>query len=354
MFNKFTLYVSVLVPLAGAMSACDSESSTTDIIEQGTGVTFTAREASRTTLISNSTISQNSFAVYGDMVPTASASTDAPTVVFDGNEVIYGNGAWSYANPQYWFPGHIYSFVALYPATYNNVSDLIYQDSRLSFTYTQPDDYTRAIDLLIANHRRRYTAAGNGSTVAFDFRHLMSRLDFVANVDPSIGTGSVTIDSITLRGVNTKAIFSIIPASLSNGQTQTIDYSEGSWTGHSMPDTIFTLTPALTLPKTDNNGTAYSEHLFPNPSDPLLIIPQDVPADVEVKIDYTRITEGSNPQRKTVVSKLFTTSVTAHNGVWEPAKSYTYTFTIGVDDLIIFSSPTVQGWSESEGGNYII
>ncbi|MDE6394659.1 MAG: fimbrillin family protein, partial [Duncaniella sp.] len=211
MLNKLTLYVSVFVPLMGAMSACTSDSEATDAIDQGHGVTFTAREASRSTLISNSNITDNAFAVYGDMVLTSSASTATPTVAFDATRVTCTDGKWSYDNQQYWFPSHTYSFVALYPAD-ANVSDINYQNSRLSFTYTYPDEYTQATDLLVANHRRRYTSSGTATPVAFDFRHLMARLDFVANVDPAIGNGSVTIHSISLRNVYTQATYTVLPA----------------------------------------------------------------------------------------------------------------------------------------------
>lgn len=348
MFNKLTLYVSVFVPFMGAMSACTSDSEPADAVEQGIGVTFTAREASRTALISNSTITANTFAVYGDMVLTSSASTATPTVVFDNTEVKYADGKWGYTDTQYWFPSHTYSFVALYPAADANVSDINYQNSQLSFTYTYPTEYSDATDLLIANHRRRYTTTGTATPVAFDFRHLMARLDFVANVDPAIGTGSVTIHSLALRNVNTKATYTVLPATTTS---QTDDYTTSEWSNISDKGQIFSISGNVTLP----DGAEYSHRYFPTETNPLLIIPQTVPEDVEVVISYTRTPQGGSPEYiPEATSKLFSTTVTAHQGKWEAGKSYTYTFSIGVDDLIIFSTPTVQGWSDSEGGNYII
>lgn len=358
MLNKLTLYLCAIVPLTGALSACSSDNVSADIPEQGFGVTFTAREASRATLTSDLNITDNTFVVYGDMVQT-STPTATPTTVFDATPVTYADGKWSYANLQYWFPSHTYSFVALHPAADNNVSDINYQNSQLSFTYTYPDDYTQATDLLVANHRRRYSdnrtdnGSGTINPVEFNFRHLMARLDFVANVDPAIGNGSVTIHSISLRNVNTQATYTVLPATTTS---QTDDFTTSAWSNQSeLSDNIFTITEEVTLPDRTGTPTVYSHAYFPATSNPLLVIPQEVPQDVEVVISYTRTPQGGSPEYvPTAVSKLFSTTVAAHQGKWEAGKSYSYSFTIGVDDLIIFSTPTVQTWSDSEGGNYII
>lgn len=354
MLNKLTLYLCAIVPLTGALSACSSDNVSADIPEQGFGVTFTAREASRATLTSDLNITDNTFVVYGDMVQT-STPTATPTTVFDATPVTYADGKWSYANLQYWFPSHTYSFVALHPAADNNVSDINYQNSQLSFTYTYPDDYTQATDLLVANHRRRYsdnrtdngsgTITGTINPVEFNFRHLMARINFTGNVNAAL-TSNVTFHSITISGLYGKSTYTVTPASVSQTATLTDDYTE-DWTS------VTTEEPTTIVKKTFSGQSSEvapgnNIKMFPD-DDPLLLLPQELPQNVTVTIDYS--IDGNH---KTASTNLYGTAMLAHSGEWLPRKTYNYNFSVGVNEYIIFSQPTVNEWKESAGGNYVI
>lgn len=356
MLHKLTFSLCVLVPLAGALTACSSEADQDQPAGQSVAMTFSAAEAARASLIYNSNINAGSFAVYGDAQPT-SGSGAQPSVVFSGTEVSHNGSEWVYDDIQYWLPSQTYSFVALYPSQAEGLSVNSYQNSSLSFTYNYPtDNYTEATDILVSAHRRIYQkSAEKAASVAFPFSHIMARLDFVVNVSPAIGAGSVTLNSITMTGVAVSGEYNVTPGPITSG-TSTYDYSDAAWSVTPADQTtpaLFSRETNVTLP----DGGTYSQSLFPintDDADPLLVIPQTVGNDVTVTIKYTVTPQGGTATTKEVSSKLRTITVAANGGTWQAGKSYSYNFTIGTDNLVIFSVPTIRNWNEAEGGNYII
>lgn len=352
MFEKLTYSACAAVTLS-LFTACISGTHSLDGPQSSAEVRFKAVAETRASLTNNETIKNRHFAVYGDMKPLAASAAASPNIIFNGTEVTHDGTSWKYANLQYWYPDHEHSFVALHPAAEANISELTY-NTTLSFKYTLPSAdpataYKGIGDLLTATHRRIYTE-GNSHAVAFNFGHIMARLNFVAKIDPALGTGnSVTIQKLALRNISNSATYSITPAPVSSGETD--DYTGGTWSGFSEPAAVlFDISPegGIVLSAGDTYG------FFPADSDPLLVIPQEVNENLEIEITYKRHINGTDEASETAVSKLFSTAVSSHGGVWRPGKSYSYSFSIGVDDLIIFSVPNIQDWSESEGGNYII
>lgn len=350
MFDKLK-YIALSMTLMVLVSACSS--STSDEPNDAFEMKFAAREASdsRAALTTGTTIKEKPFAVYGDMVSTTNPAA-TPTVIFNNTPVKYTNSAWSYDNIQYWFPGSTYSFIALHPQSAVETLTPTYSNSTLSFTYTQPDDYRATTDLLVASHRRNYTVKGSDpvKTVAFNFAHILSRINFVAEVKNS-QQNPIIIESMSLRNVHKSATYTIMPASIiSNNETD--DYV-GGWTDYidvpaegnqlfkfpMVETTIFKIEPG--------NDRAF----FPSNSNPLFVIPQQIPEEMELVIEYRAESAGS--EIITVSALLYPASL-QHGGEWLAGKSYTYNFDIGVDTDIIFNTPTVDDWVESLGGNYII
>lgn len=347
MFEKLTYSACAAVTLS-LLTACISGTHSIDEPQSSMEVRFNATAETRTALTNNETIKNRPFAVYGDMKPLSAPAAASPAVIFNGTEVVHDGTSWKYADPQYWYPNHEHSFVAVHPATGANISELAY-NTALSFKYTLPADYSQTDDILTAAHRRRYTS-GETTPVAFNFGHTMARLNFTAKIDPALGAGnSVEIQKLVLRNISNSATYSITPAPVSSGETD--DYTDG-WSGFSEPAaTLFDIISpegGIVLP------AGATHEFFPVASNPLLIIPQEVNEDLEMEITYIRRVNGVNEASQTAVSRMFSTTVTAHSGVWKTGKSYSYSFSIGVDDLIIFSVPDVQDWKEEEGGNYII
>ncbi|MDE6377701.1 MAG: fimbrillin family protein [Duncaniella sp.] len=347
---KRSLYLLAGVPLMAALTACTSDSGSEVTPADKVAVQFRAADiASRASVITNDNIKGNPFAVWGDMVLTDKVGTSTPSVLFNGTPVSYkGSGAeaaWQYDDLQYWFPSHSYSFVALCPI---GAVDATYANSGISFSYNYPESYQDVKDVLVATHRRDYQFGKGQSTVGLNFRHVFSRINFVANFDDSSpNTSSVTINHITLRGVGVDGNFAITPASISTG-SMTDDAAEASaslWSTPTTTGTIFDRSVNITLDK-DNNRYEF----FNVNTDPLIVIPQTLTGEVEVEITYTP----SNQASKTVTSYLLPTAVAAHGGMWLPGQSYTYSFTVGADEIIIFNTPVTGDWNQSEGANFII
>ncbi|MDE6370696.1 MAG: fimbrillin family protein [Duncaniella sp.] len=341
----------------GALCACTSESDTNPSEGLNACVTFTAAEVARTSLIYNSNITGDAFAVYGDMVRTDIAGATS-SATFTGTKVSHNGSAWVYDDARYWIPSNTYTFAALYPFAAPGLADISYQNSTLSFTYNYPTDYTDASDLLVSAHRRIYekSETEQAAPVAFPFSHIMARLDFVANVSPAIGNGSVTIRRITMSGVSVQGQYTITPAPVTTGNL-TYDCSVSGWALTATDVTtpaLFSIEPDITLPAAGSDDDRFTHRFFPLDSNPLLVIPQTLSSDVAVTIHYTVTAPGGSPQEMEATSYLRQMAVATHGGKWEAGKSYCYNFTLGADGLVIFSAPSTRPWGAAEGGNYII
>ncbi|MDE7386513.1 MAG: fimbrillin family protein [Muribaculaceae bacterium] len=321
-------------------TACSSTEAIDDSPADGIAVRFTARaNDSRASITTNSTITNIPFVVYGDMVPTASASTATPTVIFPGTLVTYADNAWQYADPQYWFPNHTHSFVAIHTPAFENITNLTYSSGKLTFEYAAPTDYTKVPDILTAAHRRQY--APPATSVTFNFGHTMARINFIAKIDASIPNQTISIDRIVIKGIASRASYSLQPAALGTAK-QTSDIVTPTWTISGTPTRI-----AYDKNIVETITTGQSAELFPV-EDALLVIPQTVTSDIEVELTYSR---GGN---STTVSGRLRIPSASHGYAWAAGHSYSYSFTLGADDFLIFDIPIVKSWDEDEGGNYIV
>lgn len=336
MFEKF-FYTTITIAASCLMAACSSTASEAEELESGLEVRFTAADASRSTLVK--TDDMTTFNVYGNMV-SSSSPTSTPSEVFKATPVAKTAEKWVYENTQYWMPGQTYSFVAIHTPSTDNITNLSYSADKLTFNYTAPADYTAVPDILTAAHRRKYEKPA--TPVAFNFGHIMARINFVAKVDPAIQDLNIRIDQIVIRGIASRASYTLQPAPLGTAM-QTSDLVAPAWVVSGTPARItYTKNPGEII------TTRGSAELFPV-TDPLLIIPQNVTSDLEVELTYTRIGGGS-----TVVSGRLRSASVTHGYAWAAGRSYSYSFTLGADDYLLFNEPDIKSWDEDEGGNYIV
>ncbi len=339
--KKYLVYAFLSAVFSTALQGCTSTSSEHEELASATELKFAAFEDTRASITTNNSIKESSFAVYGNMVLTASSNN--PTIAFDGTKVTYNGTNWQYENIQYWMPGHTYSFGAIHPAENSNVKDVSFENGTLNFTYNYPEDYRDATDILTSVHRRSYTF-GTGHPVAFNFRHTLSRINFIVKVDQSLST-PITIEHLSLKNVGLSSSYSVTSASLSDSG-ETDDYIGHKW---SEPSDQTGILFDINTPVTIQPGETYE--FFKPIENPLMLIPQSVSEDAEMEITYLK---GDDTTPINASAKIYITTVTAHNGIWQPNQSYTYSFSIGATDFIIFGVPTVNAWNEEEGGNYVI
>lgn len=290
------------------------------------------------------------FAVYGDMAINSSANN--PSVIFDGTQVNYENGDWKYSKLQYWISDRTYSFTAIHPAT--AIPNLDYSDGTLSFQYTLPSKIEDNVDILTASHRRKYDGS-TGSPVSFVFQHILSRINFVLNIDKTIGDkNQVVIEEISLQNISNSGSYSLTPAPLTSG-TSTYDASgDSGWKNLSAPNaTLFELSypQGLTL----NGGEKVD--FFPASGEDakmLCVIPQELTSDITLYVKYHSVENGKDQTSKEVYGNLYSVALTTHNARWKAGESYTYAMTIGAEGKILFTMPDVENWKDAEGGNYVI
>lgn len=117
------------------------------------------------------------------------------------NETVTHNGTtWTYGDKKiYWPEGSNLDFVAYG----RNAQDCISEFSEASFIYTVPDNIIEQKDLVVAapwlNHNNK---TEHGSTVKFDFKHVLSKIGF--NVQTNNDYGANKVD-VTIKNVRLMA-----------------------------------------------------------------------------------------------------------------------------------------------------
>lgn len=315
-------YIILFIAAGWLLSSCESAG---EDVAQGTEVAFVVSDLSRASVTTDLNYSDSKFAIYGDM-----RFRDNPkTKIFDNAIVRYKYDKWGYDYPQYWFPMHEHSFIAMHPVEHDGISAKQYSDSRLSFKYTLPDNYQDACDLMIATHRRMVDSIPNSQDVApiaLKFWHILSRVNFMVTNDAAADI--VRVDKIVLENVNKAGDFAITPASLLSGSRQTDDY-DFAWTGITNKSTL-TANISVEVPEDKERP------LFPN-DNALLMMPQPDNNDVIMHITYTLIDAGAKNEQITLTAQ-------APIGGWEPGKAYTYSLDISEITKEIYLTVSVKNW----------
>lgn len=319
------IYIYFLFIATCLASSCSADMPGDEVVNRGAELSFEASELTRAAV----TTALDKFSVYGEM----QFKDNAPTVIFDKTEVVFDPDSekWNYAGPtQYWFPQHLHSFVALTPVSaFEPDSGPRYSDSKLSFTYTLPDDFKAADDLMVATHRRMYKDDRPSSSVLpvrFGFFHILSRIDFSVKNDKASEVLRVT--QIKLKGINKTGTFTVTPAALPAGREQTDDY-DSSWTGISDEGAL----TANILVDIRENETG---SLFPA-DNALLMIPQPENKDIIMEITYEQWDEGEKFEEHTLAAA---TPI----GGWEGGKMYTYAISIEEMTKDIYVTVSVKDW----------
>lgn len=267
------------------------------------------------------------FDVWGTYTRTASGggTTGQTFKVFDATQVTYDGTAWTYGDPQYWFPGFTYNFRALYPSGTKGVT---FDGSSLKI---QNFDATQSTDLLLAAPAAiecRVNPTMNA--VKLTFTHLLSRVVFVGRSDEThLGKGrQIVIDEAKLYGLSTTGSWS--------GENFTTA-TPGTWTPGALAgnaNTPYSIDKSthgegLTLP---TDGT----NIFANE----LFIPQKLTTNCILEITFHY-----NVEIGTAQSFKATVNLSTLTPKWEAGKSYRYPFT--VSNHIFFEKPTIDQWQDA-------
>ena len=316
-YLKYSIYA---LTAACVIGGCSSESP--DVQTDGTQeVEFTTGRETRSAVTTTSNLTGKAFAVYGDMKPFAAAAEASSTLVFNKEQVAYTSGSWKYGRSIYWFPSHQHSFVALHPfeaigtttAGKTTVTNVRYENGTLSFSYTHPDDYKNASDVLVATHRRDYVPelGKKADPVNFTFEHTMAVLDIVAQYTDSLAYGNqnnrIEIQEVILDSINVSGNYSIRPDDLTQGTDRTSTHdATGKWTDLKSGSRSFkgsrysNINDAIVNTYENPNNIPY-RRLYSN-SDEFIVLPKEK-GDVKmtVKFDlYVNMTKAAEHTLSTV------------------------------------------------------
>ena len=181
--------------------------------------------------------------------------------------------------------------------------------SKAEFTYTIPDNISEQRDIMVAVSKGLTKETGN--PVPLNFRHLLASVRF------KVGEMQfIKINSLTLSGVY--------------GGDVTFIYNKNTntWT-NSVPTTIKTYNPDFV----DTSGLPQGSEIAGNVNNAtLFMIPQELPADAEIRVSYTELLTG-NPG--TGIAKI-------GGSKWEAGKDYAYAFNIGTKFDVTIPTPHDQ------------
>lgn len=316
-----------LLLLATACSKDETENGqSTDIIDKDILMNvdvWRVMKGTRATTFDNSTALQSeNFKCYAYNGGTT-------TAYIDGSSVSYADGKWSFTDGKKFWPttGSLDFFAympAEKPAYISAVSYITAQNPTITCTSLPMTAATQGADLkefvwAITTGQNKTDQGEKGVTM--NFLHPFARIDFkLAASHPDI-----IINSITLKD-------------LYNNGTCTLNGTTSTWTpSGDLTDFVMTLTDdAATFNNNPNTpqpigGYAESAHT----SIPLLMVPQEWNGEIEVNASW-------NDWGDTPVAHTVTATIPAIT--WEAGKSYTYTFSISTDDLVVNITNFTEQW----------
>ena len=314
----------------------------------GLEVSFATSGVTRASVTTDINTEGSGFIVFGDMLRVSPESSDnTPTLTFFKTEVEYDGKSWHYDDIRYWLPNYEYSFVAIHPVSLitKNADNFQYGSSGLSCTYSIPVAEDNVLqsekldDLIAANHRRRVIEGSSTSILPVNLRffHILTRINFLLKYEGS--AEAIRVTEIELDGVNKSGTFTLTPAPISAGGTQTDDYTL-VWSDHSEGGTII-------APVNAEVSSGQTQTLFPD-DNALFMIPQPDNKDIIMKITYI-CDNGDKPETQTLTAQ-------APIGGWEAGKIYSYSLAVNIEeqDKDMRISVDVKDWKEGESSEILV
>lgn len=164
--------------------------------------------------------------------------------------------------------------------------------------------------------------------VRLKFTHILSRLDFSVTFN-NFSTDKIKVKKIELEDIDKTGTFSIKPASLTSGSSQTDDY-DALWIDFRDKGTL-----SAEVNESVRPSTLDIPSLFPD-TNALPVIPQPENNDIMMRLTYVlNADDPIHEFEETVVSK---TPI----GGWQSGKSYLYSLT--VEPNTISMTVSVREW----------
>lgn len=320
-----------LLGIAAMFAACSSNELKEDIKSQEISIGFDGyiqkvSRAEQTT--DKATLQTTGFGVYGSK--TASSTT---TTLFTNEEVTYSTDKWTYTHTKYWDKTATYAFYAIAPykaSGYSCTDGKFTIDAVASALAADSEDFIIDRDGATGISGSTYAAAG--TKVAFDFHHIMAKVDFkLAKSSAIADTDEVKVQSIKMSGWNSGSgkfvqTLTATPETLVNTEWSIATADAGDVDVLNGTETTLSKTAANT------NTNTY------------IMVPQNIAAEtLTFTVDYTINDEPFTAQ----VGKISAAQV------WGTDSHITYTLTVG-PAAIEFDVTSVCGFCVTASGDATI
>ena len=341
----------LLLNAAAALSLLASASSCTktrtDIgPETGTYIEF-ASALTKTTVESPEDIDefavwgyyQNADGIYQDVFgQIGTENTGVPV----RNE----NGGWVYDDLKKWEFGVTYNFYAVYPTELKHVVEVPGTGGGDPFmSILDYDVSTQDNDLMFAAAESiRYDDGETPAPVRFTFSHLLSKVDFIARIDPAtlgnLPDFTATITEAKLYGMAKEA-------HLSAQNLEQTDMTTVVWEPASENTITDSSEPLKEIPASIELGSQ-EQSVF---GKEFYVFPSGDISDYILEIHWTVTAEaGASPIERSQQIRL----VSPNARSWVAGKRYRYSFTISDTDHILFDIPSVTPWTDASGGIIVV
>ena len=247
----------LMIAAAAALFAACSNVDTFKEVNEESPIKFeqALNKNTRAYISSEADLATPGFQVYGYKTATKTnnvfdwAAANVQTI-FNGQQKVYSSdqgSTWKYDNLRFWDKNASYNFYAIAPyapstgvsygastnSAYNvNTNHLFQIAGASSKLYTQSDDY-----LIDRDGAKAVEYTTNNGTAAFDFHHVMAKVDF--KLKSTLSTGYIVVSSLTMSGWD-NATGTFNQASTTTPTTLTKD----EWTLASAVPGVATLIPS--------------------------------------------------------------------------------------------------------------
>ena len=330
----------LLVPVAMGLAACRHDAG-----PDAAGAIRFASPALTRVAVENADALETlggAFTVWGRYAATAGGG-EYGEVFRGGRKVTYGTVGWTYEGDyEYWYPGNTYDFYALCPsADQLREGGITASGDKDGNIAVQNFDARKGIDLMRAEQTVSVREGIWPGRVAFSFRHLPARVEFVGKLDPAsaemIQGFRVEITGARLYGIP------------SGGTYEAANWAPGTTTDAEHPFSSYTVPDGGTGIVLDKNGTSV---IGANEAGKACLpLPGRLGDGACFAVDYVVKSAGDDAGVKhTEVIPLASLGVTE----WEPGRSYRYAFTVADGAHILFSPPAVEAWQDATGGIIVV
>ena len=235
------------------------------------------------------------------------------------------NGKWAGKdNPYFWPKNGSLAFVGYYPATIASKVTYDFEEQTMTFS-TIPQSRVQntgySEDIMYFNMTPSYS----GNAVQAEFKHALSWISLVLKKDANTSVDAkITVEKVEFTQVKP------------SGNGIVAEQHDIVWAATGTAATVDILEGTAVVLELNTNG----EH---EPYEPLFI-PQLMNGNLVITYTITSNDDSYFREVKTIALNTMKDAEENTLSSWEPAKHYTYTITIGTEEILV--APEVKPWVE--------